>query len=65
MGKSLFRNKAGELRVQVNDLLNQNRNISRTASETYVEDVENQALKRFLLLSFTYHLRRFGGSTPR
>ncbi len=60
IGKKLFKNERGELTFSVNDLLNQNRNISRTVTETYIQDSWTNALTRYLMLTFTYNLRHFG-----
>jgi hypothetical protein len=56
----LFANRQGELKLYAFDLLGQNRSLTRTATDTYVEDVRSQVLPRYLLLSFTYQLRSFG-----
>ncbi|HEX8532280.1 MAG TPA: TonB-dependent receptor [Cytophagales bacterium] len=64
LGRQFFRGKQGELKVQVYDLLNQNRSLVRNVGDTYLEDVQSQVLNRYVLLSFTYHLRRFGGPAP-
>ena len=62
--KELFKNKKGELRFSVNDILNQNRGISRnTGNPIYVEDAQNLVLQRFFMLTFTYKLNRMGGRT--
>jgi hypothetical protein len=57
LAKKLFENQRGELRGSVSDLLNQNTSVSRTVTETYLEDRQNEALGRYLMLSFTYTLR--------
>lgn len=59
VGKKLFKNERGEIALAVNDLLKQNRNIQRTITETYTEDVQTNALQQFFMLSFTYNLRNF------
>ncbi len=60
VAKQLFKNKRGELRLSVMDVLNQNTNISRNVADNYIEDVQNTALKRFGLLTFTYKLNNVG-----
>jgi hypothetical protein len=60
IGKKLFKNERGELTLSINDLLNQNRNISRTVTETYIQDSRTNALTRYVMLTFTYNLRHFG-----
>lgn len=58
--RQFFKTKQGELRLQVYDLLNQNRSVNRNVTETYTEETTSQVLNRFFMLSFTYNLRRFG-----
>jgi hypothetical protein len=59
IGKKIFKNERGEITLAVNDLLKQNQNISRSVTETYIEDSRTNALQRFFMLSFTYNLRHF------
>ncbi|RYF58447.1 MAG: TonB-dependent receptor, partial [Cytophagaceae bacterium] len=55
----LFKNQNGELRLSVFDLLNQNNSVSRTFSETYLEDSRSLVLNRYFMMTFTYNLRQF------
>jgi hypothetical protein len=59
IAKQFLKNKRGELRLTVYDLLNQNVSISRTVSSNYVQDVQTKVLTRYALLTFTYNLRSF------
>ncbi len=59
VGKKIFKNQLGELKLTVFDLLNQNTSINRTVSETYIEDTQTEVLQRFGMLTFTYNLRNF------
>lgn len=59
IGKKIFKNERGEISLAINDLLNQNRNVYRTITESYIEDTQTNALTRFVMLSFTYNLRNF------
>ena len=61
--KQVFRNKKGELKLQLFDILNQNVGISRNTSQNYIEDVYSKVLNRYLLLSFTYNISRFAGKS--
>jgi hypothetical protein len=64
--KQLFKNKKGEIKAQVFDILNQNVGISRNANQNYIEDVQTRILSRYFLLSFTYNISRFAGkSAPK
>lgn len=60
VGKKLFKNQLGEIKVSVFDLLEQNRSITRNVTDAYVEDVKSNVLQRFVMLSFNYKLRNFG-----
>ncbi len=59
VAQRLFKSQNGELRLSVFDLLNQNNSISRTFSETYLEDNRSLVLNRYFMLTFTYNLRQF------
>ncbi len=59
-GKKFLKNQQGELRLSVFDVLKQNQSITRTVSETYIEDVQNRVLKQYFMLTFAYNLRNFG-----
>lgn len=61
VAKQLFKNKKGEIRFQVYDLLNQNIGVSRNTNQNYIEDVSYNVLQRFWQLSFTYNISRFAG----
>jgi hypothetical protein len=59
-GKKFLKNRKGELKVSVFDLLKQNVSITRDITESYIEDVTNRVLTRYFMLTFTYNLRNFG-----
>jgi outer membrane receptor protein involved in Fe transport len=57
LGKKLFENQRGEVRLTVVDLLDQNKSINRTVTEAYLQDTENNVLGRYFMLTFTYTVR--------
>lgn len=54
----LFKKKNGELKISVNDLLNQNQSIRRSVGDNYIQDTRSLVLKRYFLLTFTYNLSK-------
>ena len=60
IGKKFLKNKAGELKLSVFDLLKQNQSITRTVADTYIQDVQTQVLQQYFMLTFTYSLKNFG-----
>lgn len=64
VGYKFLKNQSLEAKVSVYDILNQNRNISRSVTEAYTEDSKTNALKRYLMLTLTYTFKNFkNGST--
>lgn len=60
IGKKILKNKAGELKLSVFDLLKQNQSITRTVTGAYIEDATSQVLQQYFMLTFTYNLKNFG-----
>lgn len=58
IGKKFWK-QAGELKISVFDLLNQNNSIVRNVADSYLEDVRTQVLRQYYMLIFTYNLRMF------
>ena len=61
IAKQVFKNKKGEFRFQVYDILSQNIGVNRSTNQNYIEDLSYNVLKRFWQLSFTYNISRFAG----
>jgi hypothetical protein len=64
-GRKILKDNKGELKLTVFDLLKQNRSITRNITETYIEDVRNEVLRQYFMLTFTYNLRNFGTAAAR
>jgi len=65
VGKKLLKDQKGEIRLSVFDLLGQNQSIRRNVTERFVEDSQNEVLRRYFMLTFTYNLRNFGTAAAR
>jgi hypothetical protein len=64
-GKKFLKNRAGELKLSIFDLLKQNQSITRTVADNYIQDSQNKVLQQFFMLTFTYSLKNFGkGRAP-
>ena len=64
MGKKFLKDRNGELKLTVFDLLKQNQSITRTVGDSYIQDVQNLVLKQYFILTFTYNLKNFGKANP-
>jgi hypothetical protein len=60
VGKKIFKNRRGELKASVFDLLKQNQSVSRNVSGLEIVDERNTVLQQYFMLTFTYSLKNFG-----
>jgi hypothetical protein len=60
ISRQVLKYNRGELKLRVNDLLNENIAVSRSTNQNYIEDSRVLTLRRFFLLSFTYSLNKTG-----
>ncbi|HZH37356.1 MAG TPA: outer membrane beta-barrel protein, partial [Flavisolibacter sp.] len=58
LSRSVFKNRNGELRLRVIDMLNNNIYLTRNITDNSIEDIQALTLRRFGMLSFIYNLRR-------
>jgi uncharacterized membrane protein YgcG len=65
IAKQFLKDKAGELRLTVFDLLNQNQSVVRTTSGNAIQDQRTNVLTQYAMLTFTYNLRKFAGKQQR
>lgn len=65
IAKQFLKDKAGELRLSIFDLFNQNVSVTRTITGNTIQDLRSNVLTRYAMLTFTYNLRRFGAKQQR
>ncbi|HLP53088.1 MAG TPA: outer membrane beta-barrel protein, partial [Chitinophagales bacterium] len=57
LGYKFLKDQNLDVRLSVNDILNQNTGIARNVTETYIEDTKTNVLKRYLMLTVTYTIK--------
>ena len=57
LGKKFLKDNKGEIRVTATDVLEQERSVNRSITDTYVQDQRDRALGRYLQAVFTYPFR--------
>jgi hypothetical protein len=65
IGKKILKGQSGEIKLSVFDLLKQNQSITRSVTDTYIQDVQTQVLRQYFMLTFTYKLKNFGVAATR
>lgn len=59
IGYKFLKDKQAELRLTVYDILNQNNSISRTNTDSYIQDSQTNVLNRYYMLTFTYNFKKY------
>lgn len=65
ISKQVFKNKAGLIRIKMNDILQQRANISRQTGAEYLEDVSTNVLPSYVMVNFVYKFQVFKGGVKR
>lgn len=64
IGYKFLKNKQAELKFSFFDILKANQSVSRSVTDTYIEDVRTTIIRQYALVTFTYNLRSFTGTIP-
>ncbi len=59
IGYKFLKNKQAQLRLTVYDLLNQNNSVSRTNTDSYIQDSQTNVLNRYYMITFTYDFKHY------
>jgi len=54
----IFKKRDGEIKLGVYDILNQNKSLTRSTGDNYIQDTRTNVLSRYMMLSFTYNIRK-------
>ncbi|MDR2955853.1 MAG: outer membrane beta-barrel protein [Prevotella sp.] len=65
ISKQFLRQNRGSLRLQVNDILQQRKSIRQNITANYIEDVRNNAMTGYFMVSFAYRFNNIGGRGNR
>jgi len=60
LAKGILKNRRGEFKFSVQDILNKNTGVTRSTNQGYITDEKYNVLQRYFLLSFTYSLNKSG-----
>lgn len=64
LGYKFLKNKLLQVSVSANDLLNQNKSITRTVTDTYIQDSQTEVLRRYFMLNLQLNIRKFKTASP-
>ncbi len=63
IGRKLFKNRMGEIKLGCYDLLNNSQNVQQIITDTYIQEIRRNTQQRYLILSFDYKINSFGKNT--
>lgn len=59
IGYKFLKQQSLLISVSAFDILNQNKSITRTITDTYIQDSQTEVLKRYFMLNIQYNIRKF------
>ena len=59
LGYKFLKQQALLISVSAFDILNQNKSITRTVTDTYIQDSQTEVLQRYFMLNIQYNIRKF------
>ncbi len=59
IGYKFLKNKMMQVSISVNDILNQNTSITRTVTDTYIQDSQTIVLRRYFMLNLQFNIRKY------
>ena len=65
IGYKFFKDRRGELRLKVNDILDNTQSVSRSIQSAYIQTASTDVLRRYAMLTFTYKFKPKGQQQQR
>ena len=62
ISKKIFKNKQGEIRLSVFDIMRQNNSLNVTTTNLYIQEATSNVLQRYFMLRFSYNIKSFSPS---
>ncbi len=59
LSRYVMKDKRGQLKLSVFDLLNENKGLSRTSTANYIEEIRANSIGRYVMFSFLYSIKGF------
>jgi uncharacterized membrane protein YgcG len=59
IGYKFLKNKMLQVSISANDILNQNTSITRTVTDTYIQDSQTIVLRRYFMLNLQLNIRKY------
>jgi hypothetical protein len=60
LGVKFLRDNRAELKFKINDILNANKSLSRSITESYIATTNTQVLSRYCMVTLTFNLKKKG-----
>jgi hypothetical protein len=64
IGYKFLKNKLLQVSISANDILNQNTNITRTVTDTYIQDSQTVVLRRYYMVNLQLNIRKYKTAPP-
>lgn len=64
IGYKFLKNKLLQVSISANDILNQNTSITRTVTDTYIEDSQTEVLRRYFMVNLQLNIRKYKTPPP-
>jgi len=64
LGYKFLKDKMLQVSISANDILNQNTSITRTVTDTYIQDSQTEVLRHYFMLNLQLNIRKFKTAPP-